>query len=118
MLYHRVGIFVRKRTDIITRNYMVERETQNEMKIYWPEVTRDSRSDFSPVKVETVAPGPAGYLLEVGGGELANLLAVKLGEVVEYDAVNVPDSEWGGEHGQNITGLTQGKRTSNHLIRT
>ena len=66
-------------------------------------MTRDSRSDFSPVKVETVAPGPAGYLLEVGGGELANLLAIKLGEVVEYDAVNVPDSEWGGEHGQNIT---------------
>ena len=56
-------------------------------------MTHDSRSDFSLVKVESVAPGPAGYLLEVGGGELANLVAVKLGEVVEYDAVNVPDSE-------------------------
>ena len=55
----------------------------------------DSRCDLSLVKVVSVAPGPAGYLFEVSGGELADLVAIKLGEVIENDAVNVPERQTG-----------------------
>ena len=41
----------------------------------------------------SVASSPASYLFEVGRGELAHLLTVKLGEVIEYDAVDVAECE-------------------------